>query len=284
MVETSEAQFRRSRKKLGQVPDGVAVIPESVAQAGFGITTRFGEGVGAVVQGTLSDVPRNPRVAASYQTRRNYDWQSARINPASHTFGIRGNLNIDHVTALIQWDGSTHIVDTAVDRADHNATLPDPAPLDPQPSITAHTMRTDQLRDARDPAERPPAGSVPRAGEFHIGDTFAGVGLMRALDSEYRAAPKEYSSADNIVHGVPTKPNPFPNPLRGPGRYANLGLTDEEFMRLRDREHIIPIMVTALALSEEEAAAIFDEVAKRERRQLISVSEFHDEYKKMSYQ
>jgi hypothetical protein len=283
MVETSESGYHRSKQKLGQVPDGVAVIPQSLLNRGFGVSTHFGETAGEVVQGTLCDVPRNPTLAIGYQTRRNYDWHSARINPISHTFGDPGDLNIDHLTTVMNWDKSTNIVDTAVDRAVHDVILPDPSPLDPQPSIVAHTMRADQLRDVRDPSERPPAGLVPRAGEFHIGDTFMGIGLMDAADVDYTTKPREYNQADEITHGIRTTPNPFPNPLRGPGRYANLGLTDEEFIRLRDKLHIIPVMVTALALSEEEAGDIFDAVASRERRTLISVAEFHDEFKRRTY-
>jgi hypothetical protein len=283
MVETSEAGYHRSKQKLGQVPDGVAVIPQPLLDRGFGISTRFGETAGDIVQGTMCDVPRNPTLAAGYQTRRNYDWQSARINPISHTFGDRGDLNIDHLTAEMNWDSSTRIVDTAVDRATHDVILQDPSPLDPQPSIVAHTMRADQLRDMRDPSQRPPAGSVPRACEFHIGDTMMGMGLMDSAGVDYRAKPREYNRADDIVHGIRTAPNPFPNPLKGPGRYANLGLTDEEFIKIRDKAHVVPIMVTALALSEEEAGNIFDAVATRERRSLISVAEFHDEFKRITY-
>jgi hypothetical protein len=284
MVQTSESRYHRSKAKLGQVPDGVAVIPESLLQAGFGISTRFGETSGEIVQGTLCDTPLNPRVATAYQTRRNYDWQSARINPITHTFGDRGDLNIDHLTAVMNWDNSTSIVGTAVDRANHNAILPDPSPLDPAPSLIAHTMRADQLRDTRDPSERPPAGAVPRSGEFHIGDALTGMGLMTSVDTDYQAKPREYSAADDIAHGIRTAPNPFPNPVRGPGRYANLGLTDEEFLKLRDKAHIVPVMVTALALDPEEAGRIFDAVAEQQGRKLISVAEFHEEFKHISYQ
>jgi hypothetical protein len=284
MVQTSESRYHRSKAKLGRVPDGVAVIPESLLANGFGISTRFSETAGEIVQGTLCDTPLNPKVATAYQTRRNYDWQSARINPISHTFGDRGDLNIDHLTTVMNWDNSTSIVDTAVDRANHDAILQDPSPLDPGPSTIAHTMRADQLRDTRDPSERPPAGAVPRSGEFHIGDTFTGMGLVTTIDSDYQAKPREYTAADEIAHGIRTPPNPFPNPLRGPGRYANLGLTDEEFMKLRDKAHIVPVVVTALALEQEEAEKIFDVVAKEQRRSLISVAEFHEEFKRISYQ
>jgi hypothetical protein len=161
--------------------------------------------------------------------------------------------------------------------------LPEPDPLDPRPLAAAHAMRADQLRDTRDVAERAPAGAAPRGGEFGVGDTFAGMGLMDALDADFRQRPRQFSRADDARHGVPTPPNPFPNPLYGPGRYSQLGLTDEEFARLRDRAHVVPVMVTALALSEADAGAIFDAVAAREGRQLISVAEFHEQFKRVAY-
>jgi hypothetical protein len=144
-------------------------------------------------------------------------------------------------------------------------------------------MRADQLRDTRDVSERPPAGIGPRSGEFSIGDTFAGMGLMDSVDVDYRSRPRQFSRADDMRHGIRTPPNPFPNPLHGPGKYSQLGLTDEEFMKLRDRRHVVPVMVTALALGEAEAGEIFDTVARREGRPVISVAEFHEEFKRMTY-
>jgi hypothetical protein len=283
MVNCSEAQFQRTKRKLGQVPDGVAIVPERTLESGFGISTKFSETLGAVVQGTLCDTPLNPRVATSYQTNRDYDWRLARVNPQTHRFGRRGEARRDHITSLMQWDGTSHVVETAVDRANHDAVQPDPNPLNPRPSIVAHTMRADQLRDTRDVSERAPAGFVPRSGEFNIGDTFGGMGLMDSLDADFRPRPRQFNRCDDIRHGVPTPPNPFPNPLYGPGKYAQLGLTNEEFAKLRDRATVVPVMVTALALGEEEAGRIFDVVAAREGRQLISVAEFHDEFKRMAY-
>jgi hypothetical protein len=183
----------------------------------------------------------------------------------------------------MRWNDDTEVVDTAVDRATHTVILPDPNPLNPRPSIAAHTMRADQLRDTRDPSERAPAGFVPRAADFNIGDTFAGIGLMDSKDADFTARPRQFNQADDIRHGIPTPPNPFPNPLYGPGRYIHLGLTDEEFMKLRDKAHIVPVMVTALAITENEAYAIFDAVAHREGRDLVSVAEFHEEFKRITY-
>jgi hypothetical protein len=284
VLDVSESQYHRSKHKLGAVPDGVAVIPPALMSRGFGINTRLGEGVGAVVQGTLMDIPLNPTLGIGYQTSRDYDWHSARVNPVTHTFGIKGTSRIDHVTAIMNYDKSTSIVDTAVDRATFNCILPDPSPLNPAPSITAHTMRHDRLRDIRDPSERPPAGIATLAREFTIGDTFAGEGLITSKDADYQPTPRNYNPADEIRHGIRTTPNPFPNPLCGPGKYSKLGLSDEDFMKLRDKAHIVPIMVIALALSKEEAGEIFDTLAARYNRNVISVSEFHEEFKRLSYQ
>jgi hypothetical protein len=283
LVNASESQYHRTKHKLGQVPDGAAVVPDRVLERGFGVSTRFGETLGAIVQGTHTDLPANPKVAMQYQTNRDYDWQSARLNPTTHRFGDRNEPRMDHVTGIMRWDDGSAIVETAVDRANHSAVLPDPNPLNPGPSIAAHKMRGDQLRDVRDPSERAPAGFVPGGGEFHIGDTFLGIGLMDSLDADYRARPRQFNQADEIAHGIPTPPNPFPNPLYGPGKYSHLGLNDEEFIKLRDRAHIIPVMATALALGQKEAEEIYERVAGREGRNLISVAEFHDEFKRMSY-
>jgi hypothetical protein len=69
----------------------------------------------------------------------------------------------------------------------------------------------------------------------------------------------------------------------GPGKYSSLGLTDEDFLKLRPRAQVIPVMVTALALPEQEAGKIFDAVARNEGRNEISVAEFHNEFKRISY-
>ena len=280
LEEAREAGYHRSKQKLGQVPDGVAEISPEMMRRGFGIQTRYGESVAAVVQGTHSDIPRDPKLQTGYQTRRNYNWTT--MNPVTHTFGIVGTANIDHLNEIMVYDGETKIVETAVDRADHNAILQDPNPLNPKPDIIAHTMRADQLKDTRDPSERPPAGVSTRPGQFTIGDTFAGMGIMDSFDNDWQSKPRDYNPELDVVHGIPTRPNPFPNPLRGPGKYINLGLSDEDFLKLRDKQHIVPVMVTALALSEQEASDIFDAVARREHRNLISVSEFHQEFKKLS--
>jgi hypothetical protein len=283
IVNSSESQYHRTKRKLGQVPDGVAVIPNRILESGFGISTQFGETAGAIVQRTLCDTPLNPRVATSYQTNRGYDWGLAKVNPETYRFGRRGEPRQDHVTSIMRWDGTSKVVDLAVDRATHDSILPDPNPLDPKPSIIAHTMRADQLRDTRDVSERGPAGLAPRSGEFNVGDTFATMGLMDSIDADYRGKPKQYNRWDDMRHGIPTPPNPFPNPLYGPGKYAQLGLTNEEFIKVRDKDHIVPVMMTALALGEKEAAQIFEVVAQREGRDLISVAEFHDEFKRMTY-
>jgi hypothetical protein len=283
MLDVSESGYHRSKHKLGAVPDGVAEIPPAVMERGFGMKTSSGEGVCAVVQGTLTDTLRDPTKAVDYQTCRDYDWRSARCNPVTHRFGIKGTGNLDHVTAIMNYDRTTPIVETAVDRATFDCILPDPSPLDPGPSLKSHTMRHDQLRDVRDPSERAPAGMVTRASEFTIGDTFAGEGLIDTRDPDYRPTPRNYNRADDIRHGIRTTPNPFPNPLCGPGKYSKLGLSDEDFMKLRDKAHIVPIMVIALALTEEEAGEIFDTLAARFNRSVISVSEFHEEFKDLAY-
>jgi hypothetical protein len=109
MVNSSEAHYHRSKAKLGQVPDGVAIVPDRVLDSGFGISTVFGETAGAIVQSTLTDLPLNPRVATSYQTNRGYDWRGARVNPATHRFGRRGDARMDHITGLMRWDDSSHV-------------------------------------------------------------------------------------------------------------------------------------------------------------------------------
>lgn len=251
-------------------------------RTGFGISTRFGESAGAVVQDTLQDEPLDPTRKAGYQTNRNYTWD--RVNPVTHSFGIVGvNGNVDHLTEVMSYDNSTKIVGTAVDRYENGAILPDPNPLTMKQDLQAHTMRADQLRVKRDPASRPPAGISTNPGDFSIGDTFAGMGCMDSFDNDYSAKAHEYNPAIEITHGIPTKPNPFPNPLAGAGRYINLGLRDEDFLKLRDKQHVVPVMVAALALTEEEADAIFDAVAQREHRNMISVSEFHEEFRNQQH-
>jgi hypothetical protein len=216
---------------------------------------------------------------AAYQTNRNYNWASSGINPLTHTFGIRGSGNIDQVAGAMQTDTTTHLVTTAVDRADHGSIIPDPDPLDPRPRLMERTMVSSQLRPKPDPAQLPPAGVVSKASEFNIGDTFAGMGTMTSFDRDYLTVPREYHREELLTHGISTKPNAFPNPLHGPGRYVALGLSDEDFAMLRDKEHIVPVMVSALDLSDEEAGAIFDRCAERLGRDKISVSEFHEAFK-----
>ena len=146
-------------------------------------------------------------------------------------------------------------------------------------------MVSSQLKDMRDPSERPPAGLSTRASEFTIGDTFAGMGAMDSFDRDWDLAKtktRDYHPEDDMVHGVPTKPNPFPNPLRGPGKYINLGLSDEDFLLLRDRAHVVPVMVNALCLSQDEADKMFDAVSSRLNRDKISISEFYDYYRTLS--
>ncbi|OHT05734.1 hypothetical protein TRFO_26475 [Tritrichomonas foetus] len=282
-MDKQEARYLRSKHKLGAVPDGVAEIPDELLKTGFGINTKFGESVGDIVQKTHQSIPLNKTLQTGYQTTRNYDWTNTGINPNIYTFGIQGESQIDHVTEIMNYDDSTKIVPTAVDRADHNAIVPDPDPVDPRPRTIMRTMVSTQIKDSRDPSERPPAGLSTRASEFTIGDTFAGMGAMDSHDPDYRPMPRDYRPEDDMVHGVPTKPNPFPNPLRGPGKYINLGLSDEDFLLLRDRAHIIPVMVQALCLSEEEANNMFDNVAQRCGRQKISVSEFYDYYRTLTH-
>ena len=280
-VEATEAQYQRSKQKLGQVPDGVAVIPEELKKRGFGVITKFGEGVGAVVQGTLCSTPKDPTLAVGYQTNRNYNWKMSGINLRTHTFGIKGEGNIDHVTALMNHDEGQSLVPIAVDRVDHNQAVPDPDPVDPITRTTMRTMTSRQLHGTFDPAALPPAGLNRTNIEYTLGDTICGMGLM---DAKGPSEPKVDREVPDMVFGIPTKPNPFPNPLRGPGRYVDLGLSDEDFLLLRDRKHIVPVMMRALALTEDEANKIFDTVSVREKRDKISVSEFHQEFKNYTNQ
>ena len=278
-VEATESQYHRSKQKLGQVPDGIAEIPEDLKKRGFGVRSRFGESAQAVVQGTLCSAPRDPTLAVGYQTNRHYNWKTSGINLRTHTFGVKGEGNIDHVTELMNQDNGSSIVPIAVDRIDHNQAVPDPDPVEPQTRTTMRGMTSRQLHGTYDPAALPPAGLNREALEFTVGDTIRGMGLM---DSRGPTEPKIDREVPDRVYGVATKPNPFPNPLRGPGRYVDLGLSDEDFLLLRDRKHIVPVMMNALALTEDEANAIFDQVSVREKRDKISVSEFHQEFKRSS--
>jgi hypothetical protein len=279
---SQEAQYHRSKSKLGAVPDGVAQIPPDLLRAGFGIGTRTGESAGSIIQNTRSSLPDDPTVRTGYQVNRMYNWKNSGINPLTHTFGIRCNGKPNQVAEALKTDTVTHIVPTAVDRADHNSIVPEPDPVNPRPRILERTMISTQLRPKFDPSQLPPAGVGSKPGEFTIGDTFAGMGLMTSFDSDYEPVPRQYHREDTLSHGIPTKPNPFPNPLSGPGKYSALGLTDEDFLVLRDRAHVIPVMVKALALSEDEAAAIFDDCARNLGRETISIAEFHAEFKQLT--
>ena len=278
-LDSQEANYARSKDKVGQVPDHGIIIPESLRKTGFGVSTRFSESAASVIQNTKQSIPRDPAFRPGYQKNRDYRW--GRINPVTHTFGVTGSVQPDHLNGLFHNIGSQRIVPVAVDRAIHNTYLPDPSVLDPQPGLFAHTLRADQARPHPDPSDLPPAGVSTKNSEFSIGDTISEMGCMDAFDADYDAKVKPPSNIPDIVFGVPTKPNPFPNPLKGAGRYSNLGLSDEDFLKLRDKEHIINIMEKALALSEEESNKIFDSVAQRCGRNEISCAEFHQEYKKM---
>lgn len=279
-VEAQEKNYERSKAKLGQTRDGVAVIPEELKTRGFGVNTRFGETAGQVIQGTLCDIPNDVTLTPGYQTRRNYDWEKSKINLRTHTFGIKGEGNIDHLNEVMDMTnttGGTNLVPLPVDRADNNQIVPDPDPVEPWTRTTMRTMTADQLHGTRDPAQRPPAGLSTQAIEFTVGDTIRGMGLMDARGPT--EAYRDREVPQDMTFGIRTKPNPFPNPLRGPGRYVALGLSDEDFLLLRDRAHIVPVMVKALALKEEEANQIFDTVSNRFGRDKISISEFHQEFK-----
>jgi hypothetical protein len=276
---TQESMYHRHKQKLGQVPDSTAEIPPDLLRRGFGLSTRFGESAGAIIQRTRQSLPNDVTLHPAYQTNRNYDWRRSGINPLTHTFGIKGSGNIDHLSEVLAPRSETHIVSTTVDRVEHGALVRDPDPIDPKPRLLDRTMVASQLSPHRDPATLPPAGVGGRTSEFTVGDAIAGMGTMRALDRDYEATPKDYNPADNVTHGIATKPNPFPTPIRGPGKYAHLGLADEDFLMLRDREHIVPVMVQALGLAEEEAVAIFERVAKEMRRSSISVAEFYDAFR-----
>jgi hypothetical protein len=276
-VEASEAQYHRSKQKLGRVPDGVAVIPEELKKRGFGVITKFGESAGSVIQNSNMSTPDDVTLGVSYQTNRGYNWKRSGINLKTHTFGIRGESNIDHLGEIMNMNGPASIVPVAVDRVYHNQAVPDPDPVDPMTRTTMRTMTAAQLRGTSDPATRPPAGVSTKAIEFTVGDTIRGMGLMDARGPSERILEREVPT--DRAFGIQTKPNPFPNPLRGPGRYVDLGLSDEDFLKLRDRKHIVPVMMTALALNEDEANSIFDQVSVREKRDMISVSEFHQAFK-----
>lgn len=281
-LDKTESRYLRSKHKLGQVPDGVAEIPPELMKKGFGISTKFGESAGDIIQKTNQGLSSNETLQTGYQSRRNYNWKNTGINPITYTFGITGESQIDHVTEIMDYDSSTKIIPMAVERADNNAIVPDPDPVNPGPRMTMRTMVSSQILGKRDPSEMPPAGLCTRSSEFTIGDTFAGMGAMDSFDRDWDLAKtrtRDYHPEDDIVHGVPTKPNPFPNPLHGPGKYINLGLSDEDFLLLRDKNHVVPIMVQALALTQDEASGIFDLLSSRFGREKISISEFYDYYR-----
>ena len=277
--EVMEAGYHRSKQKLGAVPDGVAQIPDELKQRGFGVSTRFGESAAAVIQGSHTDTLRGRSNEPGYQTNRNYRWQGTGIDPVNYTFGIKGSGNVDHLTGLLhQPEGST-IVPTAVERHTLDVTVQDPDPVDPMPNTRLRTMTGAQVRRLRDPADLPPAGLPAPPRDFNIGDTIKGMGAMDSFDVDSEVKERNGIHVPDIVFGVPTRPNPFPNPLRGPGRYYQLGLSDEDFLLLRDKAHIVPVMVKALCLSEEEASTMFDACSAKYGRDKISVSEFYDEFK-----
>lgn len=278
-LDAQENMYLRSKNKLGKVPDGVAQIPPELYKTGFGVSTKFGESAGQIIQNTRQSLPNDISKSTGYQTNRNYNWKMSKINPITHTFGIRCTGNIDHLNELMNHGNDTYVIPTAVDRAEHSAIVPDPDPLNPKINLTRRTLRASEVLGKRDPSNLPPAGVVTRASDFSIGDTISEMGCMDAFDTDFQPLTRDFNPADDLVHGVPTKPNPFPNPLRGPGRYANLGLSDEDFLKLRDRPHIVPIMITALALTEDEANNIFDQVSRKYHRDKISVSEFHEAFK-----
>ena len=281
-LDFKEAGYHRSRDKLGQVPTGIAQIPESTLKNGFGVNTKFGESAGSVIQGTKSDIPNDVRLHTGYQTKRNYNWESSRINPVTHTFGVVGESEIDHIPGVYEPSHHHKLISVAVDRAEKNYILQDPDPLDMKTGIYQHTLTASQLKGNRDPAELPPAGLCTQSSEFSIGDTIAEMGCIEAFDVDYQPVDRDIRLEDEMVHGVPTRPNPFPNPLKGQGKYTSLGLSDESFLLLRDKAHVVPVMVKALALTEEEASQIFDRCAEKFGRDKISVSEFHEEFKQMS--
>ncbi|KAK8893890.1 hypothetical protein M9Y10_022319 [Tritrichomonas musculus] len=281
-LDKTESRYLRSKHKLGQVPDGVAQIPPELMTKGFGVSTKFGESAGDIIQKTNQGLSNNETLQTGYQTRRNYNWNGTGINPVTYTFGITGESQIDHLTEIMDYDKSTKIVPVAVERADNNAIVPDPDPINPIPRTTMRTMVSSQILGKRDPSERPPAGLCTRSSEFTIGDTFAGMGAMDSFDRDWDLAKtrtRDYHPEDDMVHGVPTKPNPFPNPLHGPGKYINLGLSDEDFLLLRDKKHVVPVMVQALALTDDEASGMFDAISSRLGREKISISEFYDYYR-----
>jgi hypothetical protein len=269
--------YHRNKHRVGHIPESSTQIPAALLGRGFGISTKMNEPVGAIVQQTQQNLPNDVTLHCGYQTNRSYDWRRAGINPLTHRFGIKSTGNADHLNAVFEPEHTTYIVATAVDRAGGGATVPDPDPHDPKPRILARTMLASQINPKKDPAERPPAGVTLHADEFTIGDTIASMGGMDAFDRDHLKRPKKVCMAERIVHGMPTKPNPFKNPLAGPGKFADLGLSDEEFLRLRDKDHVVPVMAKALDLGEEEAGVIFDRVAARVGRESLSVSEFYGE-------
>jgi hypothetical protein len=246
---------------------------------GFGVSTQIGEPVSSIVQQTRQSLPSDVTLHPGFQTNRNYDWRRAGINPLTQYFGIKSTGNIDHLNAMFEPDHTTHIVSTAVDRADHSSIVPEPDPLDPKPQILARTMLASELNPKKDPAALPPAGVCSQTGEFTIGDAIAGMGTMGIIDRDYRRIQRKGGMIESMTHGIPTKTNPFQNPITGPARYAELGLSDEDFLLLRDRAHVVPIMVKALGLEEDKAGTVFDRVARRLGRETISLSEFYDDFR-----
>ncbi|KAH0795250.1 hypothetical protein GPJ56_000699 [Histomonas meleagridis] len=280
-LDKQEEQYQRAKCPLGHGPKPISKIPDDLKKRGFGVSTRFGEKAGTVIQDSKTDIPNDKTLGVGYQTRRNYQW--GKINPVTHTFGVTGpQRNVDHLTEIMNYDNSPRIVPLAVDRAQNNAIQPDFDPGNPYTNMKEYKMNSTRYRTRRDPCELPPAGISTVSSEFTVGDTLAGMGAMDSFGENYDTKVRDYNPADHITHGVSTKPNPFPNPLSGNGRYENLGLTNEDFMKLRDKAHVVPVMVAALGLRTDEANEIFDNVANQLGRKLISVLEFHEAYRKMN--
>ena len=275
-LEEQESTYQRSKQPVGHSIKTNFKVPTEIEKVGFGKLTKFSESSGTVIQNSDQDVLTNPRAQTAYQTKRNYNWKD--INPNSFSFGVKSEGNIDHVHEVLKFDESSSIVPLAVDRAKNFAIVPDPDPVDPRPRTTMRKMGGKQVKNFQDPSELPPAGLPTTSLDFSVGDTICGLGLMdsKAMDDKNN---KEWNPKFEQVHGIPTKPNPFPNPLKGNGRYSSLGLSEEDFMELRPKNQILTIMKNALQLNDEQIIQIFNIISNREKRNKISVSEFYDYYK-----
>jgi len=251
---------------------------EASSSVCFGKPSEFSETMGDVVHQTHQDIPKNSKYEPGRQVSRSYVWSTSRINPVTHTFGIKSEGNVDHLSQTINSFGNNDgIVPLAVDRLKHNATVPDPDPLKPKERIILKTKKGIEVKSLRDPIDLPPAGKTSLIPPMSVGDTFQSMGLMDSIGPEC-SKPKEWNPAYDKVHGIKTRIDRFPDPFKGPGRYASIGLSENDFIELREKSKLVPVMVRAFGISEDEATSVFNSAAAKLKRDRISVAEYHQEY------